>query len=94
MPGNNRKQMLKIQDFALNAALSVCPNHIVEPLYLKKWWRQHGVGELEKYFYTGKTISYDTEINWKAISDHKKQMWYDSQNFQINMGNEYSKRQG
>lgn len=86
--------MLNIQDFALNAALSVCPDHIVEPLHLKKWWRQRGVGELEKYFYTGKTINYDTEINWKTISDHKKQMWYDSQNFQINMGYEYSKRQG
>lgn len=86
--------MINIQDFALNASLTVCPNHIVEPLHLKKWWRQRGVGELEKYFYTGKTISYNTEINWKAISDHKKQMWYDSLNFQINMGHEYSKRQG
>ena len=86
--------MINIQDFALNASLTICPNHIVEPLHLKKWWRQRGVGELEKYFYTGKKISYDQEIDWKAISDHKKQMWYESQNFQINMGHEYSKRQG
>ena len=50
--------------------------------------------EIEKYFWTGKKINYDKEIDWKAISNHKKQMWYDSQNFQIQAGNEYSKRQG
>ena len=89
-----RNQMINIQEFALNASLTVCPSHIVEPLHLKKWWRQRGVGELEKYFCTGKKINYDEEINWKKISDHKKQMWYDSLNFQIQTGNEYSKRQG
>jgi hypothetical protein len=52
------------------------------------------VGEIEKYFYTGKKINYDQEIDWKKISNHKKSLWYDSQNFQINMGHEYSKRQG
>jgi len=85
---------MKIQDFALNASLNVCPSHIVEPLHLKKWWRQRGVGELEKWFVSGKAINYNDEIDWKKISDYKKQMWYDSQNFQINMGHEYSKRQG
>ena len=83
---------MKIQDFALNASLTVCPSHIVEPLHLKKWWRQRGVGELEKWFVSGNTIHYNEEIDWKKISDYKKQMWYDSQNFQINMGHEYSKR--
>ena len=85
---------MNIQDFALNASLTVCPSHIVEPLHLKRWWRQRGAGELKKYFCTGKKIKYDDEINWNAISDHKKQMWYDSLNFQIQTGNEYSKRQG
>jgi hypothetical protein len=85
---------MKIQDFALNASITVCPNHIVEPDHLKIWWRKRGVGELEKYFVSGKSIYYNEEIDWKKISNHKKQMWYDSQNFQINMGNEYSKRQG
>jgi hypothetical protein len=85
---------MKIQDFALNASITVCPSHIVEPLHLKKWWRQRGVGELEKWFVSGNTIHYNDEIDWKKISDYKKQMWYDSQNFQINMGHEYSKRQG
>ncbi len=85
---------MKIQDFALNASITVCPSHIVEPIHLRKWWRQRGVGELEKYFVSGKSIYYNEEIDWKKISDHKKQMWYDSQNFQIQMGNEYSKRQG
>ena len=66
--------MINIQDFALNASLTVCPSHIVEPHCLQKWWRQRGVGEIEKYFYTGKKINYDQEIDWKAISDHKKQM--------------------
>jgi hypothetical protein len=83
---------MKIQDFALNASITVCPSHIVEPLHLKKWWRQRGVGELEKWFVSGNTIYYNEEIDWKKISDYKKQMWYDSQNFQINMGHEYSKR--
>ena len=83
---------MKIQEFALNASLTVCPSHIVEPLHLKKWWRQRGVGELEKWFVSGNTIHYNEEIDWKKISDYKKQMWYDSQNFQINMGHEYSKR--
>ena len=83
---------MNIQDFALNASLTVCPSHIVEPLHLKRWWRQRGVGELEKYFCTGNKIKYDHEINCKTISDHKKQMWYDSLNFQIQTGNEYSKR--
>jgi hypothetical protein len=83
---------MKIQDFALNASLTVCPSHIVEPLHLKKWWRQRGVGELEKWFVSGNSIHYNDEIDWKKISDYKKQMWYDSQNFQINMGHEYSKR--
>jgi hypothetical protein len=83
---------MKIQEFALNASLTVCPSHIVEPLHLKKWWRQRGVGELEKWFVSGNTIYYNDEIDWKKISDYKKQMWYDSQNFQINMGHEYSKR--
>jgi hypothetical protein len=83
---------MKIQEFALNASLTVCPSHIVEPLHLKKWWRQRGVGELEKWFVLGNAIDYNEEINWKKISDYKKQMWYDSQNFQINMGHEYSKR--
>ncbi len=85
---------MKIQDFALNASITVCPSHIVEPIHLRKWWRQRGVGELEKYFVSGKAIHYNEEIDWKKISDYKKQMWYDSQNFQIQMGNEYSKRQG
>ena len=85
---------MNIQEFALNASLTVCPSHIVEPLHLKRCWRQRGVGELEKYFSTGKKIKYNDEINWKTISDHKKQMWYDSLNFQIQTGNEYSKRQG
>ena len=84
--------MINIQEFALNASLSVCPDYVVEPFRLKKWWREQGVRELEKYFCTGKKIKYDDEINWKTISDHKKQMWYDSLNFQINMGHEYSKR--
>jgi hypothetical protein len=83
---------MKIQDFALNAALTVCPSHIVEPDHLKRWWRQRGVGELEKYFVSGNAIHYNEEIDWKKISDHKKSLWYDSQNFQINMGHEYSKR--
>jgi len=56
--------MINIQDFALNASLSICPSHIVEPLHLKKWWRERGVGELEKYFCTGKKVKYDDEINW------------------------------
>ena len=86
--------MITIQEFALKVSLSVCPDYVLEPFRLKKWWRQKGVGEIEKYFWTGKKISYDQEIDWKAISDHKKQMWYDSQNFQIQAGNEYSKRQG
>ncbi len=47
---------MNIQEFALNASLTVCPSHIVEPLHLKRWWRQRGVGELEKYFCTGKKI--------------------------------------
>jgi hypothetical protein len=85
---------MKIQEFALNASLTICPSHIVEPDHLKKWWRQRGVGELEKWFVSGKAINYSEEINWKKISDHKKSLWYDSQNFQINMGHEYSKRQG
>jgi len=85
---------MKIQEFALNASLTVCPSHIVEPLHLKKWWRQRGVGELEKWFVSGKAIHYNDEIDWKKISDYKKQMWYDSQNFQINMGHEYSQRKG
>ena len=87
-----RNQMINIQDFALNASISICPNHIVEPLHLKRWWRHRGVGELEKYFYTGNKISYYQEIDCKAISDHKKSLWYDSLNFQIQTGNEYSKR--
>ena len=86
--------MINIQDFALNASLIICPSHIVEPLHLKKWWRERGVGELENYFCSGLTVNYEEEIDWKKISDHKKSLWYDSQNFQINMGNEYSKRQG
>jgi hypothetical protein len=85
---------MKIQEFALNASLTVCPSHIVEPDHLKKWWRQRGVGELEKWFVSGNSINYNNEIDWKKISDHKKSLWYDSQNFQIQMGNEYSKRQG
>jgi len=85
---------MKIQEFALNVSLTVCPSHIVEPLHLKKWWRQRGVGELEKWFVSGNYIHYNDEIDWKKISDYKKQMWYDSQNFQINMGNEYSQRKG
>jgi hypothetical protein len=85
---------MKIQDFALNASITVCPSHIVEPLHLKKWWRQRGVGELEKWFVSGNSIYYNQEIDWKKISDYKKQMWYDYQNFQIQMGHEYSKRQG
>jgi hypothetical protein len=85
---------MKIQDFALNASITVCPSHIVEPIHLRKWWRQRGVGELEKYFVSGNAIHYNEEIDWNAISDHKKSLWYDSQNFQINMGHEYSKRQG
>jgi hypothetical protein len=85
---------MKIQDFALNASLTVCPSHIVEPLHLKKWWRKRGVGELEKWFVSGNTIHYNDEIDWKKISDHKKSLWYDSQNFQINMGHEYSQRKG
>ena len=85
---------MKIQEFALKISLTVCPSHIVEPLHLKKWWRQRGVGELEKWFVSGKAIDYNDEIDWKKISDHKKSLWYDSQNFQINMGHEYSKRQG
>ena len=85
---------MNIQEFALNASLTICPSHIVEPLHLKKWWRERGVGELEKYFCTVKKVKYDDEINWKTISDHKKSLWYDSQNFQIQAGNEYSKRQG
>lgn len=64
--------MINIQDFALNACISVCPNDIVEPLHLKKWWMERGVGEIEKYFWTGKKINYDREIDWKAISNHKK----------------------
>ena len=83
---------MKIQEFALKVSLTVCPSHIVEPDHLKKWWRQRGVGELEKWFASGNTIYYNDEIDWKKISDYKKQMWYDSQNFQINMGHEYSKR--
>jgi hypothetical protein len=83
---------MNIQDFALNVSITVCPSHIVEPDHLKRWWRQRGVGELEKWFVSGNTIHYNEEINWKKISDYKKQMWYDSQNFQINMGHEYSKR--
>ena len=83
---------MKIQDFALNASITVCPSHIVEPDHLKRWWRQRGVGELEKWFVSGNSINYNEEINWKKISDHKKSLWYDSQNFQINMGHEYSKR--
>jgi hypothetical protein len=86
--------MINIQDFALNASLTVCPDHIVESHHLQKWWRQRGVGELEKYFHAGYKVSYDQEIDWKKISNHKKSLWYDSQNFQINMGHEYSKRQG
>jgi hypothetical protein len=85
---------MNIQEFALNASITVCPSHIVEPLHLKKWWRQRGVGELEKWFVSGNSINYNEEINWKKISDYKKQMWYDSQNFQINMGHEYSQRKG
>ncbi len=85
---------MKIQDFALKASITVCPSHIVEPLHLKKWWRERGVGELEKYFVSGKAIHYNEEIDWKKISDYKKSLWYDSQNFQIQKGNEYSKRQG
>jgi hypothetical protein len=91
--GKNTYKM-KIQEFALKISITVCPSHIVEPLHLKKWWRQRGVGELEKWFVSGKAIDYNYEIDWKKISDHKKSMWYDSQNFQINMGHEYSKRQG
>jgi hypothetical protein len=83
---------MNIQDFALNASITVCPFHIVEPDHLKRWWRQRGVGELEKWFVSGNAIDYNDEINWKKISDHKKSLWYDSQNFQINMGHEYSKR--
>jgi hypothetical protein len=83
---------MKIQDFALNVSITVCPSHIVEPIHLKKWWRQKGVGELEKWFVSGKAIDYNEEIDWKKISDHKKSLWYDSQNFQIQMGHEYSKR--
>jgi hypothetical protein len=85
---------MKIQEFALNASLTVCPSHIVEPLHLKKWWRQRGVGELEKWFVSGNSIHYNNEIDWKKISDHKKALWYDSQNFQIQMGHEYSQRKG
>jgi hypothetical protein len=83
---------VKIQEFALNASITVCPSHIVEPLHLKKWWRQRGVGELEKWFVSGKAIDYNEEIDWVKISYHKKSLWYDSQNFQINTGHEYSKR--
>jgi len=83
---------MKIQEFALNVSITVCPSHIVEPDPLKKWWRKRGVGELEKWFVSGNSIDYNEEIEWKKISDYKKQMWYDSQNFQINMGHEYSKR--
>ena len=83
---------MKIQEFALNASITVCPSHIVEPLHLKKWWRQRGVGELEKWFVSGKAIDYNEEIDWVKISYHKKSLWYDSQNFQINTGHEYSKR--
>jgi hypothetical protein len=86
--------MITIQEFALKVSLSVCPDYVVEPFRLKKWWRDKGARELEKYFFAGYIVNYDQEIDWKAISDHKKQMWYDSQNFQIQAGNEYSKRQG
>ena len=86
--------MINIQEFALNACISICPNHIVEPKHLQKWWREKGIGEIEKYFWTGKKINYEQEIDWNKISDHKKQMWYDSQNFQIQAGNEYSQRKG
>jgi hypothetical protein len=85
---------MNIQDFVINVTTTVCPSHIVEPLHLKRWWRQRGVGELEKYFVSGNAIHYNEEIDWNAISDHKKQMWYDSQNFQIQAGNEYSQRKG
>jgi hypothetical protein len=85
---------MNIQEFVINVTTTVCPSHIVEPLHLKRWWRQRGVGELEKYFVSGNAIHYNEEIDWNAISDHKKQMWYDSQNFQIQAGNEYSQRKG
>jgi len=85
---------MNIHEFVINVTTTVCPSHIVEPVHLRKWWRQRGVGELEKYFVSGKAIHYNEEIDWKKISDHKKSLWYDSQNFQINMGHEYSKRQG
>jgi len=86
--------MITIQEFALKVSLSVCPDYVLEPFRLKKWWRDKGARELEKYFFAGYKVNYDQEIDWKAISDHKKQLWYDSQNFQIQAGNEYSKRQG
>ena len=50
---------MNIQDFVINVTTTVCPSHIVEPDNLKRWWRQRGVGELEKYFVSGNAIHYN-----------------------------------
>ena len=55
--------MITIQEFALKASLSVCPDYVVEPFRLKKWWREQGVRELEKYFFAGYKVDYDQEID-------------------------------
>jgi hypothetical protein len=71
---------MNIQEFAKRISLNNAPSHYVEPTQLKKYWRTHGVAELEKVFRQGYIINYDKEIDWKEISNHKKQLWYESIN--------------
>jgi len=71
---------MNIQEFAKRVSINNAPSHFVEPTQLKKFWRIQGVKELEKLFASGMTIDYLQEIDWKEISDYKKQLWYESIN--------------
>jgi len=51
--------MITIQEFALKVSLSVCPDYVLEPFRLKKWWRDKGARELEKYFFAGYKVDYN-----------------------------------
>jgi len=77
--------MMDIQEFAKNVSINNAPAHWVEVNQLRKYWRQNGVKELSKVFADGDVILYDKEIDWKAISEHKKNLWYEDYiNYQKN----------
>lgn len=71
---------MTIQEFATNVSITICPDHWVEPAQLRKFWRRRGTAELQKYFQAGYSIEYNNEIDWRQISEHKKQLWYESIN--------------